>query len=252
MQFISTMLSQHDRLPGQGLVDHNVLWPCFFPQVGLFGVNLIGQPTSTTNSDGDWWEKIKVNENIAEHLFWIDNHVCLFNMTRLEDGDVLSPYDDLSFLMYTDSEVRWTDNQPTNQPTTISMTFCLRLPSWLRNWRRKSWRQWPLNASNMLKRSSPPLVRNYPNIMIFLLYHILTACVTLTLQSEKVEINKHCVKTTIVRLCLFPPSSPSPSPPGELVEAGQMLASLQMEKRFLCQLLSNCTNQKILIFGNDK
>ena len=37
-------------------------------------------------------------------------------MTRLEDGDVLSPYDDLSFLMYTDSEVRWTDNQPTNQP----------------------------------------------------------------------------------------------------------------------------------------
>ena len=31
-------------------------------------------------------------------------------MTRLEDGDVLSPYDDLSFLMYTDSEVRWTDN----------------------------------------------------------------------------------------------------------------------------------------------
>ena len=77
---------------------------------------------------------------------------------------------------------------------------------------------------------------------------------TLTLQSEKVEINKHSAKTTFVRLYLFPPSSPSPSPspPGELVEAGQMLASLQMEKRFLCQLLTNCTNQKILLFGNDK
>merc|ERR1712130_141488 len=48
-----------------------------YNQVGLYGVNLIGQPTSTTTSEGDW----------------------------LEDGDVLSPYDDLSFLMYTDTEV---------------------------------------------------------------------------------------------------------------------------------------------------
>ena len=29
----------------------------------------------------------------------------IFDLWRLEDGDVLSPYDDLSFLMYTDSEV---------------------------------------------------------------------------------------------------------------------------------------------------
>jgi len=48
-----------------------------YNQVGLYGVNLIGQPTSNVNSDGDW----------------------------LENGDVLSPYDDLSFLMYTDIEV---------------------------------------------------------------------------------------------------------------------------------------------------
>jgi len=46
-----------------------------YNQVGLFGVNLIGQPTSCATPEGDWLE------------------------------DVLSPYDDLSFLMYTDSEV---------------------------------------------------------------------------------------------------------------------------------------------------
>ena len=33
-----------------------------------------------------------------------------FYINRLEDGDVLSPYDDLSFLMYTDSEVTFNNN----------------------------------------------------------------------------------------------------------------------------------------------
>ena len=67
-------------------------------QVGLYGVNLIGQPTSTANSEGDWW----VSQLITWEQFVTFD---IFDLERLEDGDVLSPYDDLSFLMYTDSEV---------------------------------------------------------------------------------------------------------------------------------------------------
>ena len=58
-------------------------------------MNLIGQPTSCATPEGDW----SVNYLI---IFVPLSHLMLF-INRLED--VLSPYDDLSFLMYTDSEV---------------------------------------------------------------------------------------------------------------------------------------------------
>ena len=60
-------------------------------------MNLIGQPTSFATPEGDW--------SVSHLIIFVPLlHLMLFiNNNRLED--VLSPYDDLSFLMYTDSEV---------------------------------------------------------------------------------------------------------------------------------------------------
>ena len=47
-----------------------------------------------------------------------------FYINRLEDGDVLSPYDDLSFLMYTDSEVTFNDNNNKNFACGLAYVAC--------------------------------------------------------------------------------------------------------------------------------